>query len=71
MNTQKTRQAEVARKAPVQIEIDLRDNVQLRHSELKKINELAVDEDFSTGGDPYNSTGKHVIIKLQEDDSGE
>ena len=70
MNTQKTRQAEVARKAPVQVDTDL-SNVQVRHSELEEVNELAVDEDFSTGGDPYNSTGKHVIIKSQEDASGE
>ena len=70
MNTQKTPQAEVARKAPVQGDTD-RGDVQLRHSELKEVNELAVDEDISTGGDPYNSTGKHVIIKSQEDDSGE
>lgn len=24
---------------------------------------LAVDDDFDLGGDPYNSTGRHVIIK--------
>ncbi len=70
MDTQKTRQAEVARKAPVQVEIDL-GNVQVRHSELKEVEDLAVNEDFSTGGDPYNSTGKHVIIKQQQDDSAE
>jgi hypothetical protein len=70
MDTQKTRQAEVARKAPVQVEIDL-GNVQMRHSELKEVDELAVDEDFTAGGDPYNSTGKHVIIKQQPDDAGE
>ena len=24
--------------------------------------ELSLDEDFDLGGDPYNSTGRHVII---------
>lgn len=25
--------------------------------------ELSLDEDFDIGGDPYNTTGRHVIIK--------
>ena len=71
MDTQKTRQPAVPHKSPVQVGIDLSNKVQVRHAELKEVDELAVDEDFSAGGDPYNSTGKHVIIKSQEDDSGE
>jgi hypothetical protein len=67
MNVQKTRKATVARKAPVQVEIDLRNKVQVLDSELSEIEELAIDEDFDSGGDPYNTTGSHVILQLQED----
>ncbi len=61
MNVQKIR------KAPVQVEIDLRNQVQVIDSELSETEELAIDEDFDTGGDPYNTTGSHVIIQLQEE----
>ena len=61
MNVQKIR------KAPVQAEIDLRNQVQVLDSELSETEELAIDEDFDAGGDPYNTTGSHVIIQLQEE----
>lgn len=69
MNTQKTQQAADVRKLPVKVETGLRDNAQMLDSEVNEVDELTVDEDFSTGGDPYNSTGKHVIIKPEEDAS--
>lgn len=28
---------------------------------------LEIDEDFDPGGDPYNRTGSHCIIKLDDD----
>ena len=61
MNVQKIR------KAPVQVEIDLRNQVQVLDSKLSETEELAIDEDFDPGGDPYNTTGSHVIIQLQEE----
>lgn len=67
MNVQKTRKVTVARKAPVQVEIDLRNQVQVLDSELSETEELAIDEDLDAGGDPYNTTGSHVIIQLQEE----
>ena len=67
MNTQKTRPAAVAHKSPVQVETDLRNNVQVIQSELNEVDELAIDEDFNVGGDPYNSTGQHVVIKPKKD----
>ena len=67
MNVQKPRKATAARKAPVQVEIDLRNNVQVLDSELSENDELAIDENFDSGGDPYNTTGSHVILQLQED----
>jgi len=67
MNVQKLRKETAARKAPVQVETDLRNNVQLIDSEMNNAEELEIDDDFDSGGDPYNSTGSHVIIQLQED----
>ena len=28
---------------------------------------LEIDEDFHLGGDPYNHTGSHCVVKLRED----
>ncbi len=28
---------------------------------------LEIDEDFDLGGDPYNHTGSHCVIKIRED----
>ncbi len=67
MNVQKPRKEEAARKAPVQVEIDLRNNVQVIDSEMNNAEELTIDENFDSGGDPYNTTGSHVILQLQED----
>jgi hypothetical protein len=68
MNTSKTRPVAKAHKSPLQVETDLRNNVQVLHSELSEIDELAIDEEFDMGGDPYNSTGSHVILEQKKDD---
>ena len=31
-----------------------------------EINSLTIDESLDGGGDPYNSTGKHCILKIKE-----
>jgi hypothetical protein len=67
MITQKSQKATVARKTPVQVEIDLRNNVQVIDSEMNYADELTIDEDFESGGDPYNTTGSHMIIKQEID----
>ena len=67
MNVQKSRKATVARKAPVQVETDLRKNAQVIDSDVNTADELAVDNDFDSGGDPYNTTGSHVILQLKQD----
>ncbi len=61
MNVQKVR------KAPVQVETDLRNQVQVLDSELSETEELAIEEDLDAGGDPYNTTGSHVVIQLQKE----
>jgi len=67
MDTQKTRQMESAHKSPLEVETDLQKNVQVVHSELNEVDELSIAEDFNIGGDPYNSTGQHAIVKPRKD----
>ena len=45
----------------IRIETDHKD-VQILRSKIVDTNELAIVDDDDTGGDPYNSTGQHVII---------
>ena len=67
MDGQKTRKPESARKAPLKLQTELWNNVRVLDSELGEIGELAIDEDYDWGGDPYNSTGQHVILELAKD----
>ena len=41
------------------------ENVRVLQMDLIEVNDLAVADDPNTGGDPYNSTGQHVIIKAR------
>lgn len=38
------------------------ENVRILQLDLIAANDLAIADDQNTGGDPYNSTGQHVII---------
>jgi len=67
MNTLKTRSMDTTHRSPVKVETDLRNNVQVLHSALNESDELTIDEDFDMGGDPYNSTGQHAVIKPKND----
>ena len=67
MDAQKTRKTEVARKAPVRAQTGLWDNVRVHASKLGENAALPMDEDYDLGGDPYNSTGQHVILELAND----
>jgi hypothetical protein len=71
MDGQKTRKSEVARKAPVKVQTELWPNVRVLDTKLGDIAELAIDEDFDWGGDPYNSTGQHVILEMKKIDDSE
>jgi len=42
-----------------------RDDVRVIRSRLVGPDELAISEDDERGGDPYNSTGQHVVIKMK------
>ena len=42
-------------------------NMQVLRSDLVDVNKLGIADDIDTGGDPYNSTGQHVVIESQLD----
>jgi hypothetical protein len=69
MDEQKTRKTDVARKAPVRVQTELWPNVRVLGSKLGEIDGLAIDENFDLEGDPYNSTGQHVILELKKHNS--
>ncbi len=41
-------------------------DVQLTRVSEIDINSLTIDETFDGGADPYNSTGKHCVLKIEE-----
>ena len=46
------------------VRIESRDgSIRVLRANFAEEPELAIDEGFDLGGDPYNSTGRHVIIK--------
>ena len=68
MNSHNAKLTAAVRKAPIQVNADLHDVQVLRSSikdvdGLEDVDGLAIADDFDIGGDPYNSTGAHCIIK--------
>ena len=51
---------------PVHI-VAARENVRVIQSSLIGPEALALSEDDDRGGDPYNNTGQHVIIKMKSE----
>ena len=41
------------------------EDVRVLQMDLIEVSDLAIADDLNTGGDPYNSTGQHVIIKAR------
>ena len=68
MNSHKTRQEARIQESPVAVETDLSNNVCVLQSELSELDELEIAEDLNLGGDPYNNTGQHCIVKPQRED---
>ncbi|RLA22138.1 MAG: hypothetical protein DRQ63_13060 [Gammaproteobacteria bacterium] len=62
MNSHNAKLVTVARKAPIKVDTDLHD-VQVLRSSIKDVESLAIADELDTGGDPYNCTGQHCIIK--------
>ena len=65
MNSHNAKSATAVRKAPVRLDTDLHD-VQVLRSSIKDVDGLAIADDHDIGGDPYNSTGQHCIIKTDK-----
>ena len=42
------------------------DRVRVLKADVANESELRIEDDFDLGGDPYNSTGRHVIITPKE-----
>ena len=61
MISHRMKTSKVVSNEPVRFETDHKDMGGLR-SELVDVNELSIVDD-DTGGDPYNTTGQHLVIK--------
>lgn len=52
-------------KAAVRIETD-HGHIRVLRSKLTDAASLSIADDYDNGGDPYNSTGQHVIVKANK-----
>ena len=62
MNSHNTKTESAGGKEPVRTETD-QDEPRVLKTTLVDLSELTIVENYDIGGDPYNSTGQHVIIK--------
>lgn len=62
-NAKTNTQAKIER---VRIETD-HDDVRVVKSSLQDAAELSISDDPEIGGDPYNSTGQHVTLRIKRD----
>jgi hypothetical protein len=66
MSSHNTKPGNIVRREDVVIE-DAKDGIRVLRSTLLDTTELSVSEAYDGGGDPYNSTGRHVVIKAKLD----
>jgi len=62
MNSHNAKLATAVREAPIKVDTDLHD-VQVLRSSIKDVESLAIADELDSGGDPYNCTGQHCIIR--------
>ena len=62
MNSHNTKPEFSFHKTPVVTEKSIAE-AEVIGSTLTQQAELALDDDFDTGSDPYNATGQHVVLK--------
>lgn len=62
MNSHNTKQDFSFHKTPVVTEQSIAE-AEVISSVLTQQTELALDDDFDTGTDPYNATGQHVVLE--------
>lgn len=66
MNSQNTKTDMLVSNEIVTLETDLSDKP-LQPQECGDITELSIVDDYDEGGDPYNTTGQHVIVMPKYD----
>jgi len=62
MISHRMKTSKVLSNEPVRVEADHKDFGGLK-SELVDADELSIVDDYDTGGDPYNTSGQHLVIK--------
>lgn len=62
MNSHNAKTESAESKAAVRLKSD-RGDVRVLRSRLADANNLSIADDYDNGGDPYNSTGQHVVLK--------
>ena len=67
MNSHNTKMTSGLKTESVQI-VPERADPRIIKSNLKGADELSISQDTDEGSDPYNSTGQHVVIKLNQID---
>jgi hypothetical protein len=65
MDSNKDKSRNALHNTPLQEETDLRGNVKIVHSKFVFSDQLSIADD-DHGGDPYNNTGAHCILKAKE-----
>jgi hypothetical protein len=63
MDSQKSKPLVANRRTQPRPDTDSPKNVQILRSTLGLGDELSIADDADFGGDPYNSTGQHVVLK--------
>ena len=66
MNSHNIKTEQVVKNESARIDSD-DESVRVVRADLVEEPELTVADDFNLGGDPYNSTGRHVIITPKND----
>lgn len=65
MNSHNAKSEAAVHEEIVRIETD-RNDVRVLRAKLRDANELSIADDYDNGGDPYNSTGQHVVLKAKQ-----
>ncbi|HNP65024.1 MAG TPA: hypothetical protein PKH39_13895 [Woeseiaceae bacterium] len=66
MNSHNPKSNTVAKPAPMRIASD-RNEVRVLRSTLQEAERLEISDDQDSGGDPYNSTGQHIVMKIKQE----
>ena len=62
MISHRMKTSKVVSNEPVRVEIDHKD-MRVLKLEFVDADGLSIVDDYDTGGDPYNTTGQHLVIK--------